>query len=449
MRAPRPGSVGMSPIARGRSSLDHLLMSPLSPVRAGLRAHDIHQGLLDAEVDRASGVLASELGTTQLVGMAAALAAWIKGHEVVGDAQRLMVVASQQLDISPFVFDRVVGLLESIDFVWAVQRSGDRVTSFNESVPAGYERVFGELGRRWAELDPSEVEAAILATLDDLSSGPMPVEGLDLPADTRAIVLEVGGHAEAIRTIRLQGQDVAYTPFLAYERPADMENSLQSLDLDEVRSVLQRIRERQGMPLSRAEHGDTLTGLVGAGLIAAPGVKRPDSALEHFAIVPYGVEERYRTTDRPILDKALALVASVRMGEYFGGATSLFDPTAVLRKLLRGELTAVHSSSTRQYAVLHNMRIVEFQGDRSFTGIRLLDTSDNRTAVQLAIDLLEQGEPTQSRTAATRLQEGGLLLPGYYRSPIQTVRAARRRVTIPVETLREVIESAMGRRPVD
>ena len=49
---------------------------------ASLRAHDLHQSLQAAGVDRSRGLLDEELEATQKVGMAAAPATGIKGLDV-------------------------------------------------------------------------------------------------------------------------------------------------------------------------------------------------------------------------------------------------------------------------------------------------------------------------------------------------------------------------------
>ena len=76
------------------------------------RAHDIHQGLQAAQIDRSSGLVGEELEATQLVGMAAALATGIKGIDYVADAIELKKIASQQYDIPTLEFPLVVELLE-------------------------------------------------------------------------------------------------------------------------------------------------------------------------------------------------------------------------------------------------------------------------------------------------------------------------------------------------
>lgn len=71
----------------------------------GLRCQDVHAGLRN--VDPNSGSL-TQLADTQMIGMAASLAALIRGQDVISDAQALRSVAAEQLDVSPFAFDGVI-----------------------------------------------------------------------------------------------------------------------------------------------------------------------------------------------------------------------------------------------------------------------------------------------------------------------------------------------------
>lgn len=72
----------------------------------GLRCQDVHAGLRN--VDPNSGTL-EPLMDTQMIGMAASLAALIRGQEVVNDAHVLRAVAAEQLDVNQFAFDPVTG----------------------------------------------------------------------------------------------------------------------------------------------------------------------------------------------------------------------------------------------------------------------------------------------------------------------------------------------------
>jgi hypothetical protein len=111
------------------------------------------------------GIVGSELETTQLVGMAAALATAVKGREVVDDAVALKTVAAEQLDIDRFAFNSIVGILEEVDFVRNVRRTGGSITSFYESVPETFERLYATLGEVWAERAPGELERTLLGTV--------------------------------------------------------------------------------------------------------------------------------------------------------------------------------------------------------------------------------------------------------------------------------------------
>lgn len=132
------------------------------------------------------------------------------------------------------------------------------------------------------------------------------------------------------------------------------------------------------------------------------------------------------------------------MGEHFGGITSLHSPEALLHALLQpGRIVAWHSSTTRQYALLHRMGIVGFTKLGSRSGIELIDTDDNRTAIKIAIDLLELGEAATTKEIYAP-DEQVLLTPGTYRSPIQGIRQARRRAQMADHEMREIVELAMG-----
>jgi hypothetical protein len=78
-----------------------------------------------------------------------------------------------------------------------------------------------------------------------------------------------------------------------------------------------------------------------------------------------------------------------------GGVTAIRSPIAILNALLQPDhWVARHSSTERQYSVLYNMGIVRFD-DATRKAIQLIDTSDNRRAVELAKDLLRHGEAMQ------------------------------------------------------
>jgi hypothetical protein len=424
--------------------------APITPTLHGLRSHDVHQGLHGARIDRDTGTIARDLEATQRTGRAAALAAWIKGQDVIEDAQQLKVFAGQQLDIGWDAFDRVVELLDELGFVSRVQRSGHKITGFYEYVPSEHAAMYESLGAAWQDHGPSEIESSLLDVVDDLSRGPRLVEDLQVDATARSAVLAIGSEAEAIRVISIAGSEVAYSPFFAFERPDAVREALESASIDRIREAFEVVRSYQGTPVSISPASQVLAGLVGTGLMAGPALERPDGTDELFAVAPYGVSADLRGVKKPVLDKALAIVASVRMGHHFGGATALRDPVALLRKLEDGRPIAPHSSHARQYSALHKMGIVVMRPSGSWQRIELLDDKhgDNRAAVRLAIELIQIGEAGASKEYHAS-DEASLLVDGTYRTPIQAVRPARSGPKIRPDELRNIIEAAMGRRPID
>lgn len=417
-------------------------MTSLDPAATALRAHDIHVGL--HEVDRNSALLATELESTQLIGMTAAIAAWVKGHDVIADAQALKVVAVDQLDVVGFAFDTVIGVLEELDFVRRVERVGTRITSFYETIPEDYERMYGQLGEAWAGRDPTEIEQTLINVVDDLSSGPKAVSDLPIAEDARERVMLVGREAEAIQMVDVDGRQIAYSPFFAYENPEAIAETLKTINVERVAAAFAGVRTFQGTPLSISAHGEVLSGLVAAGLMSGPSLERPDQSRELFAVAPYGLGPKELGYGRPILEKALAILAAVRMGQHFGGITTLHSPAALLHALIQPERTvAWHSSTTRQYGALQRLGIVRFVAAGSRNGIQLIDTDDNVAAVKLAMDLLGPGEAAATRGSPSLLDQA-LITPGHYRAQIQGIRPAKRRSGIAPDEIAAIVDAAMG-----
>ena len=379
--------------------------------------------------------------------MAAALASWIKGQDVIPDVDQLRVFAANQLDINTFAFDRVVEILAELEFVRNLTRRGGRVHSFFEDVPPTHEAMYARLGEKWRDREPTEIESSLLESVETLSHGPAAVDELEIEPTAREPVLDLGRRAEAIRIINVGGRDIAYSPFFSIEQPQAVENALNAVDLKEMQQAVRAVRDYQGLPLSVAASGTVLTKLVGAGLVAGPGLQKADGSLETFAVAPYGLSPELRSIKRPILDKAQAIVAAIRMGQNFGTVTKLRYPTLVLHKLLGGFVAARHTDTPRQWSMLYRLGVVRFVDDGALTGIQLVvdKHGDNVAAVKIAIDLLEHGEAADTKELHPGNTES-LLVSGKYLSSIQGVRPARTRETIGDSDYKEIIETMMGRK---
>ncbi len=402
------------------------------PLLASLRAHDLHQGLQAADVDRGSGLVGQELEATQTIGMAAALATAIKGLDIVADGSDLRRVANQQLDIPTWAFDKVIRVLEEAEYVRNVDRdSVGHVQRLYETVPEDFGTLYRTLDQVYDDQRPGELERTLIAVIDDLSQGPRWVDELDVDPTAIAPLLEIADAAAAIIVAHTDNRDVAYSPYFAYEHPDDVAQVVSDLDLDQVRRVFAKVRDYQGLPILSDDTGAVANGLVAAGLMAGPGVAGLAGDLQTFAIAPYGLASELLTIRKPVLDKALAIVASVRMGQHFGGLTHLRNPHAFLAALtIKDRWVGAHESTPRQYAALCDLGIVRLDARPFRPAIQLIDTRDNQEAIGLARDLLVHGEAMTLKAPSVKGIEAAL-----YRSPIQTVRPARRRKPLPRKTI--------------
>lgn len=419
--------------------------------KQGLRCQDVHSGLRN--VDPNSPLLAP-LADTRVVGMAATLAGLVRGRDVVTDAQSLATVAAAQLDIDVLAFNDVVGVLEEVGFVEGVQRQGRRIVSFTESVPY-YEDLYEAMGASWMRAQPTDLEQQLVVMVDGLSSVPVPVDelndtlgldGSDLPR-----LLDVGQGAGLVQVLRTLDGDLAYSPFFGFENPDLFGDLVRDYGTDRLASEFEALRNEQGLPITR-ENFPLLTDAVARGLIMAPSVKRPNGISQPFAALPYVPDRTLLVARKPVVDKAIAVLACLRCAQHYGGVSSL--PAAalvdVIDKLLdrnRGFLKP-HSSHRRQYALMHQAGLIYFALDPMPGGTwavpTFVDTEDNREALALARDLLTHGEAVQQRVDDSTARNA-LDLGQSYTAPLQTMHRTREMAMPDPKHFHKVFEAAMGR----
>lgn len=426
-------------------SSEHLLPD----FKAGLRCGDVHAGLRNVDPNSSGSV---PLAETRLIGMAANLASLVRGQDVIADAEALKTIAAEQLDISPYAFRDVIEILELAGFVDDVKRQDSRVVSFAETVPF-YEDLYDRLGSTWRSRSPSQFEQEMIAVVERLAGGPVPAEELEdeLGLDHGDIpkLLDIGYASELVKRIDLIDGPVLYSPFFGFENPELLASLLQDHGSGRFAEELEAVRTHQGLPLDDEEH-PALADAIARGFIIAPSVRTPAGEDQPFAAVPYLPDTSLFTVRKPVLDKALAVLACVRCGQHFGGATSTRSPAAVLTALLdpnRGYRLSAHSSHRRQYQLLYRMQIVDFIPSGNWVIPELIVTDDNIAAVRLALDLLTFGEPLHNRVAD---DEARALLSSTstYDAPLQTVSRRRNQKRLSDSEYHSILDAAMGRTPL-
>lgn len=416
----------------------------------GLRCQDVHAGLRNLNPN--SGRL-THLAETQRVGMAASLASLVRGQDVVPDAQALKALAAEQLDVSPFAFDDVVRLLEDVGFISGVQQSGSRILSFNENVPY-YDNLYDRLGTAWRERSPSELEQQLVSLVNHLAEGPTAMEELDqqLDLDSAAIgnLIDIGSSADLIKRVPLIDGDVLFSPFFTFENPELMGQLVQDYGSAQLADAFAMVRGEQGTPVDGAK--PILMDAVAQGLLMAPSVEIPGGVTMPFATLPYTLDRQMLQRRKPVLEKALAVIACLRCGQYYGGATHLTAASLVrvIDKLLdpfRGYLEP-HGSHERQYQLIYRAGLVAFDPDLRPGGRwvtpRFVDTPDNREALNIARDLLTHGEQVAGRIGdeeARRILSTGTP----FLAPMQTLAHTKPKAALNPKDWQNVIDAALGR----
>jgi hypothetical protein len=386
--------------------------------------------------------------------MAATVAGLIRGRDVIEDAQALTQIAAYQLDVDPLAFSEVVALLEDAGYVQGVQRSGGKVTSFTETVPY-YDDLYGTLGDAWRDRAPTELEQQLLLVVHGLSEAPLPLEEVEarFGLDRAAVgdLIEVGSSSGLVRTLRTIDGEIAYSPFFGFENPELLVTLAGTHGSDQLIGELAAVRAKQGLELSPGEY-PVLTEAVAGGLVMAPAVTLPDGTSRAFAALPYVSDKKLLANRKPVLEKALAVLACLRGAESYGeyntlSATGLVN---VIDKLLdpnRGFLNP-NSAHKRQYALMRNAGLIRFAPD-TFPGGKwvtptFIDTADNREALGIARDLITRGELVAHRVddsiARQALDQGT-----GYRAPMQTTQRLRQSIQPSATHFERLFEKAMGR----
>jgi hypothetical protein len=427
-----------------------LRMDQMKPFETGLRCQDVHAGLRG--VDPNSAPLA-HLEDTRLVGMAASLAAAIRGQDIVRDAQALKVVAADQLDVDSLAFNQVIELLDEAGFVSGVKRQGGKIQNFTEQVPF-HQDLYSRLGEVWADREPTEVEGELLHTVHRLAAGPLPAEELadavGIEPSDQDTVLTIARESDLVKSLDIPDGEILYSPFMGFEDPGILADIFAEHGSERFQEELAQARAYQGLPVDEQRH-PALEDAIARGLLMAPSVRRPEGLDQPFAFIPYTLDRDLLTIRKAVFEKAMAIVACVRCGQHFGGATNIGNPLWILDTLLdptRSHALAPHSSHRRQYQLLFRMQVMDFEPSGNWVRPRLIATEDNLAAVKLARDLITVGEPLEDRLGDTADARQLLLTEGQYLTPLQTVHRRRHRVRLSDKEYAKTMDHLMGRAPL-
>lgn len=407
--------------------------------RQGLRCQDVNLGLRT----RSDSWSETILDNTRVVGMAADLAGLIRGRNVITNITALKMVASETLDIPGLSLDAVLSVLREAGFIEVVKNGNDMVIT--ERIPA-FRDLYPELGGQWSSRGPRQIEEEVVAIVDLLAKSPVPIDDL-VPKygfDKSDVddILKIGRQTSVIRYVDTLNGCILYSPFTAFENPDKIHKALENHAPAVLSDALGRVSEYQGLPIEGPEQ-EVLADAIALGVISAPAVQLPNGDLKAFAALPHTVDPELTTIRKSVLDKALSILACVRCGQHYGGATNTRSAAMLLNSFMsRGYINA-HSSHERQYKLLRDQGIVHFQRSGEWVIPVLIQTEENIEAMEIALGLLS-GENLESGRSVTPNVQGLLDLDAKALKSFQTSSRKRNNQLVQSEDLSEAFESLMG-----
>lgn len=361
----------------------------MDKVLIGLRAQDFHESL---RVTGTFGPKDVHFEKTLLVGKAASLAMHLRGLLYVDNITQLKYAASS-LGISSLELPQVLRVLEEVDFVSTV-KSGDEIKRVEIKVPefrSGYE----DLGERWQQLKPSEIEQASIVTLEKLYRGPVEFnllkKKLGIGSTEFSILSDVMTSGQLLSVHPVDGIEMAFTALAVDGNPQAYLQWAKKFPM-EVQSALATLREHQGLPMDAPamKKNPALSDALATGVLLP--VQVAGATGEHrFIFAPQG---GLNPEERTILDKARAILACVRYGQNYAAGVKIRSPRKILQILReKKRFTKGHPDLLSQYGLLVEKMVgepfKEFNGHWNF---QVHDNEENMKALDIAAEMLVHGE---------------------------------------------------------
>lgn len=368
------------------------------------RCYEIQTSLGNLEVP--------EFEQLRKVGMAVRLALHIRGLDVV-NYETLKLAANHYLDIPTVAIRSVVELLAEVEFV-KVQSEGKTFKAIVPTVPY-YETLYQVLGGVAKDSGLNEAEQLSVAMLSKLARSPQKVDSLEnsLGAEVQLVrrALHVGKEGAYLRIHRSRGRDIALSPAYFSENAAFYADLVAASGPVQVSKLLDLLKLSQGMPLSIIKDRKEIAGvrlsddevsmlvrLAQDGAVKPPSITTEHVGEQHFLFTPTPSGPALSPTKKEIYERAMAIVASIRQGQFMPKEYAIRSPRAVLGALKSNlKLGKATTEFPQQYKKLVHLRIARIVSVRGgFSELHIIDTPENVEALSIAYDLVSAGVATET-----------------------------------------------------
>jgi hypothetical protein len=370
-----------------------------APQEIAARCHEIHTGLGLKEVP--------EFEALRSVGMAVRLALHIQGLPPV-NYDTLRLVATHFLEIPSVAVKSILELLAEVEFV-KLLTEGKTIKTVVPNVPY-YETLYTTLGTYAKDTTFNEAEQLSIELLCRLSKAPEKTDNLvtTLGADKALLkrALEIGSQGAYVRIHRSRGRDIALSPTYFSENADIYADMVAGAGSDQVKKIMSALRSMQGIPLSMIQKQKEIAGialsneelnlmlrLAQDGAVKPPSISTTHSGEQFFLFTPTPAGAALAPTKREIYERAMAIVAAIRQGQFLPQRYAIKHPGAVLNKL-RNELKLGRATTefTQQYKNLVHLRVARLiDVGNGFYELQIIDTPENREALNMAYDLVNAG----------------------------------------------------------
>jgi len=364
------------------------------------RCHEIQVSLGATEVP--------EFELLSEIGMAIRLALHIRGLPAI-KYETLRLVANHYLYIPSIAVRRIVLLLADAEFV-KIDTEGKTIKTVLPAVPY-YEDLFRKLGEYAQTIGKfNEAEALSIEIVRRLAKSPENVDSLrnTLRPDSKLFArsISIGETGSYLIKRRSRGRDILLTPMYFSENADIFADIVASKGSKSVKHVLEAVENMQGVPLSVIEKNkmigtyeldpgqvSLLTRLAQDGIVKPPSIRTTYSGQNYFIFTPTPAGAALPPTKRDIYERAMAIVAAVRQGQFLPKEYAIRSPAAVIAVLRdRLKLGKATTEATQQYRELVHLRVGQLiPVGHGFSEFRIIDTEENKEALRIAYSLVTKG----------------------------------------------------------
>ncbi len=374
-------------------------LRPSKEAELAARCHEIQTGLGLIDVP--------EFEQLQRIGMAVRLALHFRGLAAV-NYETLKLVANYYLGIPVGAVRSILDVLAEVEFV-KLQTEGKTIKAVIPNVPY-YESLYSTLGTYAGDAGFNEAEQLSVELLSRLSRSPEKIDRLRTKtgADSKLFdrALDVGQKGSYLRLHRSRGRDIALSPTYFSENAEIFADMVAGAGSNQVKKLMAALHNMQGVPLSiirkqkeiagtklSSEELNLLIRLAQDGAVKPPSITTSYSGEQFFLFTPTPSGAALVATKRDIYEKAMAIVAAVRQGQFLPSKYAIRKPGAVLYRLRENlQLAKATTEATQQYKKLVHLRVARLvNAGGGFHRLEIIDTPENREALSIAYDLVDAG----------------------------------------------------------